>query len=350
LTVRRAHIAAGIVLSLLLATLASVPVLADTASDLKAARARLAVVQSQLNELTRQHAAAQTRLANTEARMHRVQARLNRVRGRMGRIQSALSARARQAYESGGIGTVELLLSSASFTQFSDRVEYLGSLARGDSDLLLQAAVTGEELRRTQADLRDLSAQQAAMVKALTRQKAQIADKLREAAALEAKLKVQLARERAAAAAAARARAQAAARQVGGGGPLRACPVGQPRAFSDDFGDPRPGGRRHQGIDIVAPRGTPVYAAQSGRFEENYNDLGGISAWVYGDSGDGTYYAHLDGYVGVPNGAHVTAGTMIGRVGNTGNARGGVYHLHFEYHPGGGAAANPYRMLRAVCG
>ncbi|MGH2555805.1 MAG: M23 family metallopeptidase, partial [Actinomycetota bacterium] len=145
------------------------------------------------------------------------------------------------------------------------------------------------------------------------------------------------------------ARAEAAARAVGGGA-LRACPVGQPRAFSDDFGDPRSGGRRHQGNDIVAPRGTPVYAAQPGRFEQTYNDLGGISAYVYGDSGDTTYYAHLDSYAGVPNGSHVPAGTMIGHVGNTGNARGGVYHLHFEYHPGGGGAVNPYRLLRAVCG
>jgi murein DD-endopeptidase MepM/ murein hydrolase activator NlpD len=349
LTVRRAHIVAGVAVSVLLATLVSVPVLADTASELTAARERLAVVQSQLNRLAEQHAAAQTRFANTQVRIDRVQARIQRVRTRMTRIQAALSARGREAYESGGVSTVELLLSSASFSQFSDRVEYLGSLARGDSDLLLEASVTGEQLRRAQAHLNDLSAQQSATVNALAKQRADIARKLQEAAALEARLQDRLARERAAAAAAARARAQAAARQVGGGA-LRACPVGQPRAFSDDFGDPRPGGRRHQGNDIVAPRGTPVYAAQSGRFEENYNDLGGISAWIYGDSGDGTYYAHLDGYVGVPNGAHVPAGTMIGRVGNTGNARGGVYHLHFEYHPGGGAAANPYRLLRAVCG
>jgi murein DD-endopeptidase MepM/ murein hydrolase activator NlpD len=197
--------------------------------------------------------------------------------------------------------------------------------------------------------LSDLSARQSATVKTLARQKAAFADKLEEARALEARLAGRLARERAAAAAAAKARAEAAARAFGGGA-LRACPVGQPRAFSDDFGDPRPGGRRHQGNDIVAPRGTPVYAAQSGRFEETYNDLGGISAHVYGDSGDMTYYAHLDSYAGVPNGSHVPAGTMIGHVGNTGNAQGGVYHLHFEYHPGGGAAVNPYRLLRAVCG
>jgi murein DD-endopeptidase MepM/ murein hydrolase activator NlpD len=349
LTVRRAHIVSGFTVSLLLATLLSVPVFADTASELKAARQRLTVVQGELNRLAREYAAAQVRLAKTEAGIERVQARISRVQTRMARVQASLAARAREAYESGGVGTLELLLSSDSFSQFSDRVQFLGSLAQGDSDLLVEASVTGEQLRRAQSELSDLSDRQSATIKTLARQKAAIADKLEEARALEARLEGRLARERAAAAAAAKARAEAAARAVGGGA-LRACPVGQPRAFSDDFGDPRSGGRRHQGNDIVAPRGTPVYAAQSGRFEQTYNDLGGISAYVYGDSGDTTYYAHLDSYAGVPNGSHVPAGTMIGHVGNTGNARGGVYHLHFEYHPGGGAAVNPYRLLRAVCG
>jgi peptidoglycan LD-endopeptidase LytH len=349
LSVRRANIVTGLAVSILLATLASVPVFADTASELKAARERLTVVQSQLNRLAQQYAAAQTRYAVTQERIDQVQARIQKVRTRMTEIQAALGARAREAYESGGISTVELLLSSASFSQFSDRVEYLGSLARGDSDLLLQAAVTNEQLRRAQDDLNDLSARQAATVAALTRQKADIASRLEEARALETKLADRLARERAAAAAAARARAEAARRSVGGGG-LQACPVGQPRVYSDDFGVPRPGGRRHQGIDLLAPLGTPIYAAQPGRFEQNYNDLGGMSALVYGDSGDYTYYAHMSSYSGVPNGAHVPAGTVIGHVGNSGDAAGGPYHLHFEYHPGGGAAVDPYRLLKAVCG
>ena len=349
LSVRRAHIVSCLAVCFLLATLTSIPVFADTASELKAARQRLSTVQAQLERLAQQYSAAQTRFAQTQDSIDRVQARIQKVRARMGRIQAALATRARDAYESGGISTVELLLSSASFTQFSDRMEYLGSLAKGDSDLLLQASVNNEQLRRAEKDLNALSAKQAATVAALSKQKTEIAGKLEEARALEAKLGARLARERAAAAAAARAKQEAAARQVGGG-PLRACPVGQPRVYSDDFGVPRPGGRRHQGIDMLAPLGTPIYAAQTGRFEENYNDLGGMSALVNGDGGDYTYYAHMSSYAGVPNGAHVSAGTMIGHVGNSGDAIGGPYHLHFEYHPGGGAAVDPYRLLKAVCG
>ncbi|MGH2554654.1 MAG: PcsB-like coiled-coil domain-containing protein, partial [Actinomycetota bacterium] len=192
MTVRRAHIVSGFTVSLLLATLLSVPVFADTASELKAARQRLTVVQGELNRLAREHAAAQVRLAKTEAGIERVQARISRVQTRMARVQASLAARAREAYESGGVGTLELILSSDSFSQFSDRVQFLGSLAQGDSDLLVEASVTGERLRRAQSELSDLSDRQSATIKTLARQKAAIADKLEEARALEARLEGRL--------------------------------------------------------------------------------------------------------------------------------------------------------------
>jgi murein DD-endopeptidase MepM/ murein hydrolase activator NlpD len=101
---------------------------------------------------------------------------------------------------------------------------------------------------------------------------------------------------------------------------------------------------------MLAPLGTPVYAAQAGVFQQNNNALGGISAIVTGANGDYTYYAHMSAYAGIPDGATVSAGTEIGHVGNTGDAQGGPYHLHFEYHPGGGGAVDPYQLLVGVCG
>jgi murein DD-endopeptidase MepM/ murein hydrolase activator NlpD len=348
LTARGARITAGLVASLVAATLASVPVLADTESELEAARARLEVVQADLSRLASQHAAAVGRLYRTEDRMAQVRARMGRIEDRMARVQGLLDARAKEAYEAGPAGTIDVLLASASFTQFSDRVEYLGQIAQNDVDMIAQAEVDTEELRRLSVDLSALSEQQAAEVADLAGQKAAMSELLAEQAALEAKLADQLAAERAAAAAAAAAKADALARQVGGGA-LVACPVAHPHAFWDDFGDPRPGGRTHQGIDMLAAYGTPVYAAQSGTYDQGWNDLGGWSAYITTGSGDYTYYAHLQGFAGVGIGASVTAGTHIGYVGDTGNATG-TPHLHFEYHPGGGAATNPYQMLVAVCG
>jgi murein DD-endopeptidase MepM/ murein hydrolase activator NlpD len=338
---------------LLLAAL-TVPVRADTATDLRQARARLAAIQTELNGLAVRYAAAESRLSETQARMDTVRGRIATIQVRVLRINGLLAVRAREAYESGGPSNMlELLLSSATFGQFADRVEFLGRVAQTDSDLLLQSAVSTEQLHRAQGELAALAGEQDAAVRTLTRTRDAIgrafAAQQSEVQALQRKFDA----ERAAALAAEAARQSHPPSHQGGGGgpgPLKACPVGQPRSFTDDFGDPRPGGRRHQGIDILAPYGTPVYAAQSGRFEQNYNPLGGISALVFADNGDFTYYAHMSSYAGVRNGSHVPAGTEIGHVGNTGDAQGGPYHLHFEYHPGGGPAVDPYWMLVAVCG
>jgi murein DD-endopeptidase MepM/ murein hydrolase activator NlpD len=92
--------------------------------------------------------------------------------------------------------------------------------------------------------------------------------------------------------------------------------------------------------------GMPIYAAQTGNVSHSSSSLGGNQAYVYADNGDYTFYAHLQGYSGAAG--HVSGGTLIGYMGDTGNATG-TPHLHFEYHPGGGAAVNPTPYVAAVC-
>ena len=78
--------------------------------------------------------------------------------------------------------------------------------------------------------------------------------------------------------------------------------------------------------------------------------LGGITLWVRSSAGDTYYYAHLQGYAdGVRSGMSVDAGQLLGFVGTTGNAPPNVPHLHFEFHPRGGAAVNPYPLARQLC-
>lgn len=123
------------------------------------------------------------------------------------------------------------------------------------------------------------------------------------------------------------------------------CPVRGPSAYSDTWGAARSGGRRHEGVDMLAPIGTPLVAIVSGYAEFKYNPLGGNAVWVNGSNGHRYYYAHLSGFEG--SSRDVGQGEVIGYVGDTGNASG-TPHLHFEVHPGGGAAVNPYPYVVAA--
>ena len=124
------------------------------------------------------------------------------------------------------------------------------------------------------------------------------------------------------------------------------CPVNGPVGFGDTWGAPRSGGRRHQGVDMIGARGLPLVAVVDGFVQQKTNSLGGNAVWLSGADGNKYYYAHLDSWGAAGS---VTAGTVIGTLGDTGNARFSIPHLHFEIHPGGGAAVNPYPTVRAHC-
>lgn len=133
----------------------------------------------------------------------------------------------------------------------------------------------------------------------------------------------------------------------------QACPVAGPVSFVDTWGAPRSGGRAHQGVDMMAARGTPVAAIFDGTITRtgSGSSLGGITIWMRSTAGDSFYYAHLDSIAGgIGSGTSVAAGQVIGAVGSTGNASPSYPHLHFEYHPGGGGAVNPYPLVRGICG
>src|SRR5438874_2496684 len=223
----------------------------------------------------------------------------------------------------------------------------------GDVQSIDRYRATRQDLAASSRRLNDqLSKQRAALASVQAEQKAAEAD-LNRLAAEEAKRAQEEAAARARAAAKpatpAAAKAPAPAGKPTGqiaSGPW-VCPVQGPHSFSDDYGQPRPGGRAHQGNDILAPRGTPVVANVGGSVQQHPNGLGGLAYFLEGDDGKEYYGAHLDSFSGASG--HVAIGTVIGYVGNTGDAAGGPTHLHFEIHPAGHAPTDPYPTLRQYC-
>ena len=129
-----------------------------------------------------------------------------------------------------------------------------------------------------------------------------------------------------------------------------ACPLDQPRSFIDSWGFARSGGRAHRGTDIMGPLGIPVRAIADGVWSiQRPGNSAGLWAILRADNGDHFWYLHLNSHT-VGNGARVRAGQQVGTNGSTGNAVAGAEHVHFEWHPGGGRAVNPYSLLRSVCG
>lgn len=133
--------------------------------------------------------------------------------------------------------------------------------------------------------------------------------------------------------------------QVPGGRSTVTCPVPGAR-FVNDWGYPRAGGKGHAGIDLFARRGTPVVAPVSGVVRTATGRIGGLQLWLTDSAGNTWFGSHLDSFGKTGS---VRAGDLIGRVGNTGNARRTSPHLHLEYRPAGGSQVNPYPLLRQIC-
>jgi hypothetical protein len=132
-------------------------------------------------------------------------------------------------------------------------------------------------------------------------------------------------------------------------------PVYGPSSYDDSFGAPRADVSYHHGDDIFAPLGAPILAVADGIvYSVGWNHIGGYRLWLRDSEGNEFYYAHFSAYSPLAvNGRFVHAGDVLGFVGNTGDAVGTPYHLHFEVHPvrylslGYDGAVNPTPYLDA---
>jgi murein DD-endopeptidase MepM/ murein hydrolase activator NlpD len=306
---------------------------------------QLKSMQGQLDAMASRIDGATTQYQQTEQLVMDTRNQLAAVQGRYQGLRGQLDRRAAYTYMEGPGSSLELILGSTSLADFTDRLEFIDSVQLNDSNLAIRVQRLAAQLHEREASLAALLAKQAVVIRrynaaqdqlnAAFQQeqsiRADLSHKQAQVGTLVRRLKSKLKAEELAA-------ARAAAQQAAGGivnigsNPFHTCPVGNPHAFTDDFGQPRyttnpP--HPHAGIDIMAPMGTPIYATFDGVASDASGGLGGLAVIVQGADGS-TYNAHLSSFGTLGN---VTAGTIVGYVGNTGDAAGGATHDHFEWHP-----------------
>ena len=321
--------------------------------ELNEAREQRAALQRKVNAAVTSYEASLAKYEETQIQLARSQHQLETAEQELRSVQGILSGRAVNIYKQGRIGLVSVLLEAANTGEFFRRVVLLEKASANDSATLLRLERVKAEVTESKEDLSTRRAEQQATTKQLQALTSQLTSQFKEASDLEAKLVSQKAEEdrlRRQAEERRRRAAQVARRSSFAPGNFH-CPIDGPNSFTDTWGAPRSGGRRHQGVDIYAAHGARVVSVVDGTIlRMSQSSLGGISLYLRGGDGTEYFYTHLAGYASISPGQRVSGGQLVAYNGNSGNARGGPAHLHFEIHPGGGAAINPYPTTKAACG
>jgi murein DD-endopeptidase MepM/ murein hydrolase activator NlpD len=339
---RSARLLLAAVLSLAALTAATAALLttpahaAPTVADL---RRQLESVRGQLRDVGASYDQAYWQLDESEKRIEELDGQIAQTERELDASQKALGARVDRMYRMDPVDYLNVLLGASSFQDLVTTLDFITRVGQADADAIQESKRLSAKLAEERQSAEAERQKRAAAFERLAAERERLKGKLSATQAEYTRVKKAL-----------DAQLGGPARQVAGvpsAGSGMVFPVQGVHYYSDTWGASRDGGRRsHQGTDIMAPRGTPCVAVLSGSMSTSYSGKGGQSIWLHADNGWTFYYAHLDGFA--VGGGRVSAGQVIGYVGSTGNASGGAPHLHFEIHPGGGAAVNPYPYLRAM--
>ena len=276
--------------------------------------------------------AATAELDELDARQAELRSRLVTLQVSAERSRGSIRARGLRVYAGSNIAELDSVLRSEDSSVLARRLELLRRAQQLESKLI-------EGYEADQAIVENTLAELAEVAELKNQELSKILEN--ERALNEALLKIQ-------------ANFEAAVRGLAIAVNGWVFPVQPPFSFVDTFGAPRMFGTKyahwHQGIDIFAPQGALLRATTRGVIaRKGQAVLGGNKLWLVAEDGTQYYYAHLSAFVeGVDEGTVVEAGQVIGFVGNTGNAITTPAHVHFEIHPGGGPAINPFPTLDAV--
>ncbi|HVD12892.1 MAG TPA: peptidoglycan DD-metalloendopeptidase family protein [Actinomycetota bacterium] len=321
----RRLLAAGFVA---LAVLALSPVAqADPLADAKARQQKL---QAELDKATRELAELENRKFWSDKSLQAARGRLGRARLDLATAEQELSGHLADLYKAGGTSPISSILASDS--DVVDRVEFEEIMLDRQVNSLKEAKVARDSYERATRDVRVATARSQELQQRTKLTVARLSSAFQAAKQVLDKL-------------------QGFNKTLLYRGRFYSCPVSPPYSYIDSWGFARSGGRSHKGTDIMNAYGNKIHAVVDGKISRfSTSSLGGITLYMQGVDGDEYYYAHLSRYAaGIHPGTPVKAGELIAYNGSSGNASATAPHLHFEYHPGGGAPVNPYSIVVALC-
>ncbi len=338
---RPGHLRGWLTALLVVALFAGVPTEALGAkTSAEKLQEQLAAVQSEYRKAGAAYDKAFWKLDETESRIEKIDTKIAAAEEELVAARALLAGRVAGMYRSDGVDYLSVVLGAESFEEMVTRLEFVRRINQADADAIQKVEDLEAELSAQRTALEKERADRAAAASSLKKERDALQKRMKSKKAEYDKVKAKL----------------DAARRGSSGGSSSYAPAGPNgmvfpvqgvNYYSNTWGASRSGGRRrHQGTDIMAPTGTPCVAVLSGTVTSKNSGLGGKTIWLTADNGWKFYYAHLNGWK-VRSG-RVKAGQVIGYVGSTGNASGGAPHLHFEIHPGGGGAVNPYPYLRKM--
>ena len=278
------------------------------------------------------------RLDEVEEKVEKTDKKIAKTKKELSAARGLLGVHACAIYRRNQISSLEVVVGSASFEDLVTRLDLMRRIGQSDAQAVAEVKRVQAKLKKERAELSEEKRDAKKALTALKAERDKLQAKLKSKQAQFTKVKADLDAVRGGP-----NRPAGVASVAGPNGMV--FPVVGSYYFSDTWGAARSGGRRHQGTDIMAPRGTPVVAVLPGTVSSKTGGLGGKVIWLSANNGWSFYYAHLDGWA-VRSG-RVKAGQIIGYVGSTGNAAGGAPHCHFEIRPHG-SPVNPYPYLRKM--
>lgn len=343
----------------LVAALSSIPqgagaaTLAQRKAEAKIVTDRIVAMDATLTASIKEFEAARVGYETLSVQVEETRRQLAMTESELLADQNTLNKRIADIYKSGRINLIDVIVGAKTFDQFVTRMQFMSKIAELDAQTVTSVQQLKAGIASAETSLVAQRDQQRIQLSIAEAKSAEIQRGLKGQRELLAKIKADI--KKLAAAELARRRALAAKKysttpsaKVGA---EFVFPVAFPYSWSgDDWHAPRVG-HLHQGTDIFADIGTPLYAVVNGEIEKTRpyeSGLGGITVWVAGDDGNHYYYAHMNRIKdGIDTGVRVRAGDVVGWVGKTGNARYTPAHLHFEIHPGSreNTAINPMPIL-----